>query len=66
MNSGDILKVEDIPKGTMVRRISKLGIGKKLYDRGEYCKFSKAYVLEDWGDISSSVTIKKGTKLIIE
>jgi|TARA_R110002020_G_C16206631_1_gene766696 hypothetical protein len=66
MNSGDILKVEDIPKGTMVRRISKLGIGKKLYDRGEYCKFSKAYVLEDWGDISSDVLIKKGTKLIIE
>lgn len=56
-------KVEDIKKGTLVKRTPT---AKKLYIRGEYNKFDKKYELQSYDDISAYVNVKKGTKLFID
>ena len=62
-NSYTTSKVEDIKKGTLVKRSAT---AKKLYIRGEYNKFDKKYELQNYDDISDFINVKKGTKLFTD
>jgi hypothetical protein len=55
-------KVENIKRDELVRRSP---IAKKTYVRGEYCKTTKKYELNDYSDISRSIYVKKGTNLFL-
>lgn len=53
--------VEKIKIGEFVKRKPN---AKKTFTRGEYCRESKRYILNDYGDISNSIYVKKGTLLV--
>jgi len=57
------IKIENVKKGDFVRR--KVD-AKTTFTRGEYCRFERRYILNDWDDISRYVYIKKGTEVFID
>lgn len=54
--------VEAIKRGEFVRRAAD---SKKTYRRGAYDPSTRRYSLEDYGDASREVFVKKGTKLFV-
>lgn len=52
-------KVENL-KGELVKRKPD---AKKVYLVVGYCRISRAYQLDDYGDISRSIYVRKGTVL---
>lgn len=57
-----MMPVESIQIGEFVRR--KEG-AKATYRRGEYCKSTKRYALDDYNDASRQVWVRKGTLLFV-
>lgn len=53
--------VEKIKIGDFVKRKPN---AKKTFTRGEYCRESKKYTLNDCEDISNCIYVKKGTLLV--
>ena len=56
------VKIENVKKGDFVRRKPD---AKTTFTKGDYCRFEKKYELGDWGDISRSVYLKKGTVVYV-
>lgn len=57
-----VVMVRNIAKGEFVKRKAD---SKKVYVRGDYCRASKAYVLQDWNDISRAIYVKASKPLFI-
>lgn len=56
--------VEYVKKGDYVRRVSKNGINKKVYKRGDYNRVTKKYSLIDCDDIyGNGFEVRAGTVL---
>ena len=57
-----VVTAKNIAKGDFVKRKAD---SKKVYVRGDYCRASKAYVLQDWNDISRAIYVKASKPLYI-
>lgn len=58
-----MIKVEDIKKGTLVKRKAD---AKKTYVRNGFNKSTKKYELSNYDDISDIIEVKKGTLLLTD
>ena len=57
-----IVMARNVTKGEFVKRKAD---SKKVYVKGDYCRASKAYVLQDWNDINRQIYIKASKPLVI-
>lgn len=57
-----VVTARNIAKGEFVKRKAD---SLKVYVRGDYCRISKAYVLQDWSDINRQIYVKADKPLYI-
>ena len=57
-----VVMARNVTKGEFVKRKAD---SKKVYVRGDYCRYSKAYVLQDWNDINRQIYIKANKPLFV-
>lgn len=57
-----VVMARNVTKGEFVKRKAD---SKKVYVKGDYCRASKAYVLQDWSDINRQIYIKASKPLVI-
>jgi len=56
-------RVEDIKKGTLVKRTAT---AKYCFLRGDFCRYNKRYELEGYNGTTDYIHVKKGTVLFLE
>lgn len=54
------VNIEDVPRGEFFRRKPD---ARKTYTRGDYCRFERKYIGDDWDDISRCIYLKKGAQV---
>jgi|11_taG_2_1085331.scaffolds.fasta_scaffold237749_1 hypothetical protein len=57
------VKLKDIKAGEMFWRKETSG---KVYLRGDYCRYEKRYMCDDWDDISRCIWLKGETIVWID
>ena len=57
-----VVMARNVTKGEFVKRKAD---SKTVYIRGEYCRYSKAYVLQDWNDINRQIYVKASKPLFV-
>lgn len=65
LNNGDIVSIETLRKGELIKLFRAGKPTKKTYEVDGYCKFNKAYQITDITDFCADRYIKKGTQIII-
>lgn len=60
--SYNLVNIQDVKKGDFITKKSN----NKVYIRGEYCRFNKAYECTDFDDINRQIYIKKNTLVKID
>ena len=56
------VQLKDVKKGELIKRKPD---AKKVFTKGDYCRFDKKYSCDDWDDISRCVMIKGSTIVYI-
>ena len=52
------VQLKDVKKGEYIKRKPD---AKKVFTKGEYCRFDKKYSCDDWEDISRCIMLKGST-----
>ena len=56
------IKLKNVKKGDFIKRKPD---AKKVFTKGEYCRFDKRYQCDDWDNISHCVLLKGETTVYI-
>ena len=56
------VQLKDVKKGEYIKRKPD---AKKVFTKGEYCRFDKKYSCDDWEDISRCIMLKGSTIVYI-
>jgi hypothetical protein len=56
------VQLKDVKKGEFIKRKPD---AKKVFTKGEYCRFDKKYSCDDWDDISRCIMLKGSTIVYI-
>ncbi len=56
------VQLKDVKKGDYIKRKPD---AKKVFTKGEYCRFDKKYSCDDWEDISRCIMLKGSTIVYI-
>ena len=57
------VNIEDVSNGEFIKRKEN---AKTTYIKGGYCRYNKAYQIDNCEDISKDIYLKKGTSVFID